>query len=180
MYIAGPNGLPDNDAMPRNWHGRADTVGPCSVITGGDNTSAPSLFGVGANDERNILIKAVMKGFNRRKKGIEITMNDDTGADIALSTGTFHHMVTILPRVFELDVEIQFNQGVCARIDGFVHRQSMIRMQHQRPTTNVSAGFLERRWGIDPSALQPVRGQLYQLSGPGVQARAFVVLQNIG
>ena len=43
----------------------------------------------------------------------------------------------------------------------------MIRMQHQRATTKVSAGVLERRWGIDPSALQPVRGQLYQLSGPG-------------
>ena len=76
-------------------------------------------------------------------------------------------MVTTLPGVFELDVEIQFNQGVYARIDGFVHRHSMIRMQHQRATTKVSAGVLERRWGIDPSALQPVRGQLYQLSGPG-------------
>ena len=43
----------------------------------------------------------------------------------------------------------------------------MIRMQHQRATMKVSAGVLERRWGIDPSALQPVRGQLYQLSGPG-------------
>ena len=100
MCIAGPNELRDNGPCS-NWHGRADAVGPRSVITGRDNTSPPPLFGVGADDERNVVVKAVVKCFNRRKKGIEITMNDDTGADIAL-TGTFHHMVTTLPGCLNL------------------------------------------------------------------------------
>ncbi len=43
----------------------------------------------------------------------------------------------------------------------------MIRMQHQRAPIKVDTSVLERRRGIDTSALQPVHGQLYQLSGPG-------------
>ncbi|MCH1616137.1 MAG: hypothetical protein L7R83_01345 [Candidatus Poseidonia sp.] len=62
---------------------------------------------------------------------------------------------------------IQFNQGVFARIDDLIRRHSMIRMQHQGTTTQPDTGVIQRRQGIDPSALQPVRGQLYHLSGPG-------------
>lgn len=43
----------------------------------------------------------------------------------------------------------------------------MIHMRHQQATELLETGVIQRRRGIDPSALQPVRGQLYHLSGPG-------------
>lgn len=43
----------------------------------------------------------------------------------------------------------------------------MIRMQHHQTTPRLNTDLIQRRRGIDPTTLVPVRGQLYHLSGPG-------------
>ena len=78
-----------------------------------------------------------------------------------------HHDRSTVPEVFELDVVVQFNQGVFARIDDHIRRPSMIDMSNQQATRPPETGVIQRRRGIDPESLQPVRGQLYHLYGPG-------------
>ena len=43
----------------------------------------------------------------------------------------------------------------------------MIPMRPTNTATDAARGLIQRRRGIDPMPIQPVRGQLYQLSGPG-------------
>jgi hypothetical protein len=94
-------------------------------------------------------------------------MDDDFGAITTINAVLLHHTSPTSPEVFELDVPVQFNQGVFVRIDDLIHGRSMIHMKDRQTTTESKTGVIQRRRGIDPSALQPARGQLYHLSGPG-------------
>lgn len=69
--------------------------------------------------------------------------------------------------MFEVDVSLQLNRGVFARYDDHLHPRSMIHMRPIKAASTITRGLIRRRQGIDPLHIQPARGQLYQLSGPG-------------
>ena len=113
-----------------------------------------------------------MQGLDGCKERVKVAMDDDPWPTRRLHTLFVHHARPSAPGVFELDAVIQFNQGVFVRIDDPVHRRSMIDMKEQ-PTLRSDASLIQRRREIDSKALQPVRGQLYQLAGPGREGKSM-------